>query len=163
MTDILTLRLDEVSQAHFEQMRQLYFPPERNVIPAHLTLFHTLPRTPEIAAALEQIAGQTTSFMMNVNGLRSLGRGVAYTLTSPEATALQKRLSAAFDQHLTPQDRQKFQPHVVIQNKAASDAARTLLALLQPGFQPFRYKPGASTCGTTRTARGSTRACSRLG
>ncbi len=143
MTDILTLHLDARSQALFEQMRQHHFPPERNLIPAHLTLFHTLPRTPEIAATLARIAPETPRFSMTVNGLRSLGRGVAYTLVSAEAKALHQRLAEAFDEHLTPQDRQKFQPHVVIQNKATGEAARALLALLQPAFQQFTVQAEA--------------------
>ncbi len=137
MTNILTLRVDPISQAHFDQMRQRYFPPERNLIPAHLTLFHTLPDTPEISNDLHSAAGSIQPFPMQVTGLRSLGRGVAYTLVSLELQALHRRLSSAFELHLSPQDRQKFQPHIVIQNKATPEQARTLMALLQPAFQPF--------------------------
>ena len=136
-TDILTLRLDPTSQAHFEALRQRHFPPERNLIPAHLTLFHTLPQTPEVAAALAAAAAEIPPFALQVTGLRSLGRGVAYTLASPPLLALHRHLSAAFDSCLTPQDRQKFQPHIVIQNKTTSEQARALLAKLQATFHPF--------------------------
>jgi len=44
---ILTLKLDEESQAFFDKQRALYFPPERNFLKAHLTLFHQLPDEPE--------------------------------------------------------------------------------------------------------------------
>ena len=49
---ILTLELDERSFAFFGAQRRRYFPPERNFIPAHLTLFHALPgeHLPSIAA-----------------------------------------------------------------------------------------------------------------
>ena len=137
MTNISTLRFDGASQAHFEQMRQRYFPPERNLIPAHLTLFHTLPDTPETSEKLQAIADSVEPFPLQVTGLRSLGRGVAYTLLSPELQALHRRLSSDFEPYLSAQDHQKFQPHVVIQNKATPEQARNLMAILQPAFRPF--------------------------
>ena len=40
---VLTLALDDVSQHRFDIERRRHFPPALNRIPAHLTLFHTLP------------------------------------------------------------------------------------------------------------------------
>ena len=135
-TDILTLALDSASQEHFEQMRQQHYPAELNRIGPHLTLFHTLPESERIRTEL-QAAVARQPFTMRVTGLRSLGKGVAYTLESPELLALHRRLSTAFAEHLSPQDQQKFQPHVVIQNKATGDEARALKALLTAGFRTF--------------------------
>ena len=140
MTYILTLRFDPVAQRYFESMRQRYFPPERNLVPAHLTLFHTLPATEEIDSALASTAATTPVFSLAVTGLRSLGRGVAYTLAAPELSLLHRELSRSFAAHLTLQDQQKFQPHVVIQNKSTGEQARALLALLQAGFTAFTVK-----------------------
>ena len=39
---ILTLALDERSFAFFDAQRRLHFPASRNLIPAHVTLFHHL-------------------------------------------------------------------------------------------------------------------------
>ena len=139
MTDLLTLHLDPNSQALFEAMRQRHFPTERNQVPAHLSLFHTLPQSPEILEILAR-AGQIEPFPLTVTGLRSLGKGVAYTLTAPPLLTLHRHLAEAFARHLTPQDRQKFQPHIVIQNKATVEAARNLLAQLQPAFTPFEIQ-----------------------
>ena len=75
MTYVLTLRLDESSQAFFEKMRQAHFPPERNQIPAHLTLFHQLPETRDVLASIETVADDQPVFSLDVTGLRSLGRG----------------------------------------------------------------------------------------
>lgn len=138
-TDILTLAFDPESQAHFEHMRQLHYPAELNRIGAHLTLFHTLPESEEVRTPLLEHAARSP-FTMRVTGLRSLGRGVAYTLESPELLSLHRSLSAAFAEHLSPQDKQKFQPHVVIQNKASGDEARTLRALLTAGFRTFEVQ-----------------------
>ncbi len=136
MTNILTLRLDPTSQALFDRMRQAHYPPALNQIAAHLTLFHSLPDTAEIAEALQQIS-RHPRFTLTTTGVRSLGRGVAYTLSSDILLLLHTRLAHAFSAHLIPQDRQRFSPHIVIQNKAPLEQARTLLAQLQQHFQPF--------------------------
>jgi 2'-5' RNA ligase len=137
VSGILTIRFDPVSQAHFENMRQRYFPPERNLVPAHLTLFHVLPTTAEICSTLTAIASTTQVFPIAVTGLRSLGRGVAYNLAGRELHSIHKLLSFSFAALLSPQDKQKFRPHVVIQNKSTEGQASELLSLLLASFQTF--------------------------
>lgn len=139
-TCIVTLHLDEESQEIFERLRQRYFPPERNLIGAHLTMFHRLPEIDAVAGELERAAAGQAAFSMEVDGLRSLGRGVAYTLRSPELLRLHRELSSAFAEHLTAQDRQRFQPHVVVQNKVDPAAARELLVELRAGFVPWQVR-----------------------
>ena len=136
MTYVLTLRLDESSQAFFEKMRQAHFPPERNQIPAHLTLFHQLPETRDVLASIETVADDQPVFSLDVTGLRSLGRGVAYTLASNVLIEVHRRLASSLEEYLIPQDRQRFSPHVVIQNKVTGDQARALLDSLRPQFSP---------------------------
>jgi 2'-5' RNA ligase len=137
LSGILTLRFDPLSQQHFDAMRQRYFPPERNLVPAHLTLFHVLPTTEEICSTLAMIARATRVFPVAVTGLRSLGRGVTYTLAGAEVYSLHRLLSFSFAGLLSAQDQQKFRPHVVIQNKSTEEQARVLLAELQAGFESF--------------------------
>jgi 2'-5' RNA ligase len=137
MSGILTIRFDPVSQEHFEGMRQRYFPPERNLVPAHLTLFHVLPTTEEICSTLTRTASANKVFPIAVTGLRSLGRGVAYTLAGSELQSVHRLLSFLFAALLSPQDKQKFRPHVVIQNKTTDAQARELLTLLEASFQTF--------------------------
>jgi 2'-5' RNA ligase len=136
-THIVKLRMDDTSQAFFERMRQVHFPPERNQIAAHLTLFHTLPNIDEVKDVLRRVAGQRAPFAMHVTGLRSLGRGVAYTLKSAELAAMHEELAEAFSDHLSAQDKQKFMPHVVVQNKAKPEKAKALLAELDRQFVGF--------------------------
>ena len=88
-------------------------------------------------AHLHAVARAATPLPLQVAGLRSLGRGVAFTLENNELRALHRRLQAGFAPHLTPQDQQKLQPHVTIQNKVAPAVARQLLVELQAGFAPF--------------------------
>ena len=137
VSGILTIRFDPVSQAHFESMRQRHFPPERNLVPAHLTLFHVLPVSEEICSTLTAIASTTQVFPIDVTGLRSLGRGVAYSLAGPELHSVHRLLSFSFAALLHPQDKQKFRPHVVIQNKSTEAQAGDLLSALQASFQAF--------------------------
>ena len=136
---ILTLMLDADSQAYFDTLRQQYFPPAINYLAAHLTLFHHLPgaELASVRAQLQAVAQARAPLPLRVAGLRSLGRGVAFTLENDELRALHHQLQTAFAPHLTPQDHQKLQPHITIQNKVDPAAARLLLAEMQAGFAPF--------------------------
>ena len=135
---ILTLRLDEVQQAFFNQQRKLYFPPERNYLDAHLTLFHQLPDIPEVRDFL--LGLDITGFDLQVIGLRNLGAGVAYLIDSADLSALRKKVAVKFSKYLIPQDQQGFRPHITIMNKTTPEQARNLLAELSVDFQPFTVK-----------------------
>ena len=139
MSYILTLQLDEASQAHFNDLRRQHFPPDRNYIDAHVTLFHSLPETPEIIEVLTAAAVQLR-FQVAVTGLRSLGKGVAYTLESQPLLTLHRDLATSLAEYLIPQDRQRFQPHIVVQNKVTLEAAKLLLQRLRASFVPSQIE-----------------------
>lgn len=101
---ILTLRLDGSSQAFFDRMRGLHFPPDRNFLQAHLTLFHQLPDQESTYRYLEELTFQP--FEMLVTGLINLGSGVAYRLESENLTALHNNMRDHFAGHLIKQDQQ---------------------------------------------------------
>ncbi|HEX8327494.1 MAG TPA: 2'-5' RNA ligase family protein [Hymenobacter sp.] len=136
---ILTLTLDEATQAHFDALRLAHFPPKINYLAAHLTLFHHLPglAREEVREVLRAESSARRPLPLHVTGLRSLGRGVAYLLENDDLRALHRELQQVFAAHLTPQDQQKLQPHVTVQNKVDPTAARQLLANLQADFVPF--------------------------
>jgi hypothetical protein len=73
-----------------------------------------------------------------VTGVRFLGRGVAYELSSPELDELRGSLGLNWAPWLTPQDRQRHRPHVTVQNKVAPEVARALHARLSAAFEPER-------------------------
>ncbi len=135
---IVTLRMEEAAFARFQALRQAYFPPERNFIPAHITLFHALPgeEEPRIRADLAAWAAAQAPFALHTTGVWNLGRGVAFRLESPEALALRARMAEAWAAWLTPQDRGGFRPHITVQNKTTPEAAQTTLALLEQAFTP---------------------------
>ena len=139
---ILTLAFHSDDQARFDALRQNHFPPALNHIPAHLTLFHHLPGDDEdmVAHGIRSAASQQAAFTVEVTGLRSLGRGVAYTMQSSPLTALRTSLARFWHDRLTAQDRQGWRPHVTVQNKAPPSEAAALLATMQAAFTPFQVR-----------------------
>ncbi|WP_316833021.1 2'-5' RNA ligase family protein [Pedobacter aquatilis] len=135
---ILTLRLDQEHQAFFDGQREAYFPPERNFLAAHLTLFHHLKDEPRKVEAIEAL--QQKTFMLEVTGMKFLGAGVAYALESEVLLDLRKTLANQFWDELKPQDRQGFRPHITVQNKVSSVEARKLYETLKAGFESFQVE-----------------------
>lgn len=135
---ILTLRMDEDSFARYDALRPQHFPPQRNFIPAHLTLFHALPGESEadIRHRLSALAQRHSPFDLAVTGLRSLGRGVAYKVESTELAVLRDMLAAEWQAWLGPQDRNRHMPHITVQNKVTAENARRLLERLTETFTP---------------------------
>lgn len=143
MTDhrplIVTAALDEGAFDWFDDLRRTHFPPGRNRVPAHLTLFHALPGEQEsaIADVLKAAVARRAPMRMAVRGPWFLGRGVAYRIACAELEDLRAELAHAFAPWLTPQDRAPFRPHITVQNKAEPAVARALLDELQQNFEPF--------------------------
>ena len=131
----MTLALEKRAQQWFEQQRQAYFPAALNHIPAHVSLFHSLPGGNTTRHVLSQAAAAQSPFELQVTGVRSMGRGVLYSLESAMLLGLHRKLSASFTPFLIPQDRQPLRPHVVVQNKVEPAEAKALLAQLQAGFR----------------------------
>lgn len=136
---ILTLVLDPASQGFFDRERQRWFPPERNVLAAHVTMFHHLPggELERIEADLARLCAEEGPSEFTVDGIRFLGRGNAYTLRAEAASDLRAQLAALWQAGLTVQDRQAWRPHVTIQNKADPKEARALNTQLMQGFAPM--------------------------
>jgi 2'-5' RNA ligase len=135
---ILTATMEKPAFARFDALRRAHFPAERNIVPAHLTLFHHLPGTEadEIGRRLEMVARGTRRLAARVAGLRNLGRGVAFRIDSPALQDLRAALAEAWALWLIPQDRQPFQPHVTVQNKVEPGTAKALYERLLADFTP---------------------------
>lgn len=137
---IVTLEIDAENSAHLDALRQEHFPPERNYLRAHLTLFHKLPGSEreQVAADLRAEAERVDPFALHLAEPTFLGFGVAIRIESEELVQLRRRLAARWAQWLTPQDRQKFRPHVTIQNKVGAERARYLYEQMQQSWTPRR-------------------------
>jgi hypothetical protein len=136
---ILTLKLNDVSFEFFDQLRRKYFPPERNFLSAHLTLFHHLPgeELEKVRFDLTQICAAQTVFPLKFPAWRFLGKGVAVKVAANELLGLHTQLAKIWNAWLTAQDRQKLQPHITVQNKVTPDEAKNLYAELSRDWQPF--------------------------
>jgi 2'-5' RNA ligase len=133
---IVTLQLEAAAFERLNALRTEHFPPERNFLPAHITLFHALPGNEEeaVAAEIERMCARQAPFGLTLPRVRFLGRGVALEIESPELQTLRQGLAKAWDAWLTTQDRQKFRPHVTVQNKVEPEVARRLFEDLQASW-----------------------------
>ena len=125
---ILTAAFDPVAGRLFQLLRDRHFPAGRNIVPAHLTLFHKLPGA-ELAAVeadLRQLCGPCRAMPFAASDLRFLGRGVALAIEADELSALRAALAERWRPWLSLQDAQSFRAHVTIQNKVDPAKARAL-------------------------------------
>jgi hypothetical protein len=136
-----------------QELRRAHYPPERNRVPAHLTLFRLLPPSAEgelgrrLAAAVKAPRPRAA-----IAGIMDLGEGTALRVDSPELEAIREDLAEALHGLLTPQDQAPWRPHVTIQNKVEPREARALQAQLRgryegralviPALAAWRYRGG---------------------
>jgi hypothetical protein len=120
-----------------QELRRAHFPPERNQVPAHLTLFHHLPPSieAELGRRLATYAATAPPRAM-LGGVIDLGAGTALRVESEELEDIRHDLAEALTGLLTPQDRSPWRPHITIQNKVEPREARRLQTSLRATFQP---------------------------
>ena len=128
----------EIAQRDFswiEGLRRAHYPPDRNRVPAHLTMFHALPPSAEteLRARLSKIVRQAPPDVI-VDGLMDLGGGVAFRIVSEDLDRIRDELAHALHGLLGAQDSGGWRPHVTIQNKVAPKVARALKEQLERGF-----------------------------
>lgn len=138
---IVTAALGPEDFAWLDRQRRAYFPPERNQLAAHLTMFHALPPSAEAEAGrvLAREAA-TRAPEARVAGLMNLGRGVAYRIVSDDLEAIRRNIADHFHGFLTAQDSQGWRPHVTVMNKAEPAAAKAVLRELEADFAPRPLK-----------------------
>lgn len=151
---ILTAELPPDLHRWASELRRMHFPPERNFLEAHVTLFHALPPQveDELRAFLARLATEIAPVPGRMEGLMSLGRGTALRLASPAMLDVRAMIADHFRGLLTAQDSHAPRLHVTIQNKVAPAAAKALQGELAgtfpvrdfafPGLALFRYRGG---------------------
>ena len=134
---IVTAELGREDQAWLDRMRRTHFPPDRNHLSAHLTIFHALPPSTEseVRYSLAEAAKEPPPPAW-IGGLMDLGYGVAFRVVSDELDRIREDLSETFRGLLGAQDSQGWRPHVTIQNKVAPKVARRLREELEEGLEP---------------------------
>lgn len=136
---VATLAMSPSAQQFFDELRRLHFPPERNFLNAHLTLFHALPDEPHIVEDLRNVIKDREPFNVTAQAIVSLGNGTAFKIIAPELTVLHQRLQKNWHDFLSNQDRQKRNFHITVQNKVESNEAKRLQTELAKVFQPFNF------------------------
>ena len=134
---IVTATFGDGDNGWLQHLRRTHYPPERNRVPAHLTLFHQLPPSAE-AEVLRRLTGYAAAPppRAEISAIMDLGGGTALRVESEELEDIHYDLALGLGGLLGPQDRAPWTPHVTIQNKVEAKEARRLQAQLRATFQP---------------------------
>src|SRR3954452_6981209 len=109
-TYILTAEMDGESFAWLDDIRGEHFPPERNFISAHLTLFHRL-SGPQIVQ-LRYVALPHTGPVVHFDRVALLGFGFSLHIQSAQLARLRSGRQFGMGGKFSPQARQDWKPHV---------------------------------------------------
>ncbi len=134
---IITATMGVRDFAWADSFRRAHFPPDRNVLRAHITLFHHLPpeRLPELSRLLQEATRGAPAPAARLCDVMLLGGGVAFRIESPELLAIRAWIAEWFANDLLPQDQHTPRLHITIQNKVSREEARTLHAGLAATFR----------------------------
>jgi 2'-5' RNA ligase superfamily len=115
---IITLKIDDASQAFFSEKRKQHYPAYANFIEAHITLFHKLPSDKQIVYDTLQALSNTSTFEMEVVDIKNIENFVAYDIVSQTLQNLHKAMQAKFTSMLNEKDKEILWPHITVHNKA---------------------------------------------
>jgi hypothetical protein len=134
---IVTAELGPEDFAWLDRMRRKHYPPDRNRLPAHVTIFHALPPSSEaeLRSRLSRLA-KAPQPSARIEGLMNLGGGVAFRIVSPDLNRIRDELAQDLRGLLGAQDSGGWRPHVTVQNKVAPKISRGLIAVLERDFCP---------------------------
>ncbi len=134
---IVTATFDKVDHGLLEGLRRKHFPPERNKVPVHLTLFHHLAPAleGELRARLGALAALPPPRAL-ITGVMDLGQGTAFRVESEALEEFRADLAGAFHGMLIPQDQAPWRPHITLQNKVVRKEAIALQKELQADLFP---------------------------
>ena len=134
---IVTAELGHGDFSWIEGLRRAHYPAERNLVPAHLTVFHALPPSAEteLRGRVAQLVRRAPPTAI-IAGLMDLGGGVAFRVVSPDLDRLRDDLADGLHGLLSGQDGAGWRPHITIQNKVPPRTARALRESLERRFEP---------------------------
>lgn len=138
---IVTAALPPEIQGWAEGLRRAHYPPKRNHLHAHVTLFHSFAPSllEELKTFLPRIVSEFASPQGRVSGIMDLGKGTAIALEAPELLSLREQIADHFHGSLTAQDLYEPRPHITIQNKVTKEEARALQASLAPTIETRHF------------------------
>lgn len=138
---IVTATLPPPLHAWADALRRAHFPPERNFLAAHVTLFHALPPfvEEEARSVLAELCRQCAPVPALLDKLMNLGGGTAFSIHSPRLVDIRDEIAERFHGLLTGQDSHRPRLHVTIQNKVPPAEARAVQAQLSLEFVPREF------------------------
>jgi hypothetical protein len=138
---IVTGELPGEVLAWADGLRRAHFPPERNKLAAHVTLFHAFAPSlrEELIGVLGRCASDFAPPKARIDGLMDLGGGTSLAIRCPALLAVRAQIADHFHGALTAQDQHAPRLHITIQNKVARAAARELQAELSKTLVPRAF------------------------
>lgn len=138
---IITATLPPDVQAWADRLRKAHYPPERNQLAAHVTLFHALPPSllAEARTVLAALAGEVAPIAAQIDGVMDLTTGTAFAIHSPAMLNLRAHLADLFHGMLSAQDQGVPRLHVTVQNKVLRAASIALQQQLAADFAPRSF------------------------
>lgn len=139
---IVTAELPPDVLAWADALRRQHFPPERNKLAAHVTLFHSFAPSlrDELRGVLGRLAALHAPPEARCEGLMNLGKGTALAIHSPGMLEVRAAIAEHFHGALTAQDRHEPRLHITVQNKVTPSEARALQRGLSASLQPRRFR-----------------------
>lgn len=141
---LITAELPPDVLAWADALRRAHYPPDRNRLRAHVTLFHALPPSveEELLQVLRDLA-RAAPPAAAITGLMKLDTGTALAVESPRMVELHALIADRMHGLLTRQDAQPLRLHITVQNKVTTEAARALQAALATELTPMSFRfPG---------------------
>ena len=170
---ILTAALPADIQRWAEGLRRAHYPPARNHLHAHVTMFHSFAPSllEELKHFLPRVTAEFAPPRARISGIMDLGTGTAIALECAELLDLRAMIADHFHGALTDQDLYEPRPHITIQNKVTKREARALQADLRleveiraetgpfafPALELHRYRDGPWEQVKRSAFRGSAR------
>lgn len=139
---LITAELPPAILAWADALRREHYPPERNRLKAHVTLFHALPPSSEgeVRRLLADLAATNPPPEAEVSGLMDLGTGTAFDLRSAGIMELHADLTERLHGIISLQDQHRLRPHITIQNKVEPGTAKVLQEQLRKQLEPRRFR-----------------------
>lgn len=138
---IVTAVLPNDIQAWADGLRSKHYPSDRTRIPAHVTLFHTLPPSiePELLEFLSHLSKRPPP-IAEISGVMKLDNGTAVGVRCPEMLELHSVIADRMHGLLTHQDAQPLRLHITIQSGVTTHQAREVQSLLRSQIRPSKFK-----------------------
>ncbi len=138
---LVTAELPEHVFLWADGLRREHYPPDRNRLGAHVTLFHALPPSAEgeVRRLLAEMATEPAPEAL-VTGVMDLGQGSAFAVDSPDMVDIHGELADRLRGLIQQKDAASLRLHITVQNKVPIAEARALQMQLAADFVAMRFR-----------------------